>query len=175
MTDVQQTSVKSTAGEKNRVLVSVEEGYPAPLWLGQIEPFMLSVLDELGYEQEELSVMFCSDAMMQDLNKQYRNIDASTDVLSFENGEEYEDEDGQKWMSAGDIVISLETLPVNAKYFGVSENEELKRLLIHGTLHVNGYDHGEAHVEPGVEPTDEMLKLQEKVLLTFADVTLLQS
>ena len=45
--------------------------------------------------------------------------------------------------------------------------------MVHGTLHVNGYDHGEAHIESGVEPTDEMLKLQESVLRGFTDITLL--
>lgn len=160
---------------ENRVFVSVEEGVAEPAWMPRIEPFMLSLLEKLGYENEELSVMFCSDGMMQSLNKQYRDIDSPTDVLSFENGDEYTDEDGSTWLCAGDIIISLDTLPVNAQYFSVSENEELKRLLIHGTLHVNGYDHGDAHVEPGKEPEDEMLKLQENVLRDFSDVQLLQA
>ena len=56
----------------------------------------------------------------------------------------------------------------------MSENEELKRLLIHGVLHLNGYDHGEAHIEKGVEPTDEMLLLQEKILAEFSDVVLIE-
>ncbi|MCR5724748.1 MAG: rRNA maturation RNase YbeY [Treponema sp.] len=153
----------------------MEDGREEPAWFSKIEPFMLAVLDALGYKNEELSVMFCGDAFIQSLNKQYRDIDAPTDVLSFEDGDEYADDDGKTWLCAGDIIISLETLPVNAKYFGVSENEELKRLLIHGTLHLNGYDHGEAHVESGVEPDDEMLKLQETVLRSFSDVQLLQA
>ena len=156
----------------NRVFVSVEEGREEPAWLERVEPFLQAVLTKLGYSGEELSVMFCGDSTIQELNRQYRNIDAPTDVLSFENGDQYSDEEGS-WTCAGDIIISLETLPVNAAYFGVSQNEELKRLLVHGTLHVNGYDHGEAHIESGVEPTDEMLKLQESVLRGFTDITLL--
>ena len=163
-----------TSVHKNRILVSFDEGIAGPLWLSRIEPFMRSVLDTLHFENEELSVLFCSDALMQSLNKQYRSIDAPTDVLSFENGDEYTDDDGNTWLCAGDIIISVDTLPVNAAYFGVSENEELKRLLIHGTLHLNGYDHGEAHVEAGKEPEDDMLKLQENVLRTFSDVILIQ-
>ena len=96
-------------------------------------------------------------------NKNYRKIDAPTDVLSFENGEEYTDEEGN-WFSAGDIVISLETLPKNAEYFEVDKNTELKRLLIHGLLHLNGMDHEPEHIEKGVEPECEMLVLQEKTL-----------
>ena len=140
-----------------------------PAWLSSIEPYMLRVLETLRFDGEEISVLFCNDAFIQELNSQYRGIDAPTDVLSFENGDEYTDEDGNLWRSMGDIIISLETVPKNAAYFGVSENEELKRLLIHGILHLNGYDHGEAHIEPGVEPEDEMLKLQETVLRGFSD------
>ena len=71
------------------------------------------------------------------------------------------------------MLISFETLPKNSAEFSTSENEELKRLLIHGTLHLNGMDHGDSHLEVGVEPEDEMLKKQEAVLAEFADVRLL--
>ena len=86
-----------------------------------------------------------------------------TDVLSFENDEEYTDEEGT-WKCVGDIVISLQTLPVNAEYFEEDQNSELKRLLVHGLLHLNGMDHGEEHIEKGKAPEGEMLKLQEQTL-----------
>lgn len=156
----------------NRILISMEEGRAEPDWLGKIEPYMQAVMKKLGYDGEELSVLFCGDDFIHNLNKEYRQIDSATDILSFEGGDEYEDEEGC-WKCAGDIIISLETLPVNAKYFSTDENTELKRLLIHGILHLNGMDHGEAHVEPGVEPTDEMLKLQESVLKEFKDEKLI--
>ena len=158
----------------NRVLVSVQEDMESPSWLESIEPYMQKVLSALNFDGEEISVLFCNDAFIQELNKEYRNIDAPTDVLSFESGDEYTDEDGKVWLSMGDIIISVETVPKNAAYFGVSQNEELKRLSIHGTLHLNGYDHGEAHIEPGVEPDDEMLKLQETVLSGFSDITIIE-
>ncbi len=158
----------------NRVLVSVQEDMESPSWLESIEPYMQKVLSALNFDGEEISVLFCNDAFIQELNKEYRNIDAPTDVLSFESGDEYTDEDGKVWLSMGDIIISVETVPKNAAYFGVSQNEELKRLLIHGTLHLNGYDHGEAHIELGVEPDDEMLKLQETVLSGFSDITIIE-
>jgi probable rRNA maturation factor len=120
-------------------------------------------LQKLNYDNEEISVLFCSDEFIKELNSQYRNIDSATDVLSFENGEEYEDEEGL-WKNVGDIAISLETLPKNAEYFEVDTNTELKRLIIHGILHLNGMDHGEEHIEKGVVPTDEMLVLQENLL-----------
>ena len=152
----------------NNILVDIEENLESPTWLSNVEPFIQKVLAELGYDGEEISVLFCTDAFIQQLNKNYRNIDSATDVLSFENGEEYTDENGDKWMSAGDIAVSLETLPKNAAYFEVSEDEELRRLLVHGVLHLNGYDHGEEHVEKGVEPVCEMLRIQKQLMQKLA-------
>ncbi len=148
----------------NRVLVSMEDGLDEVPYLEKAEAFMLKALEAAGYDGEEISVMFCSDNCIQELNRTYRNIDEPTDVLSFENGEKFTDEDGTEWLEAGDIAISLETLPKNAAYFDVDEDEELKRLLVHGMLHLNGYDHGEEHVEKGVEPVCEMLKKQKEIL-----------
>ncbi|MBO6218524.1 MAG: rRNA maturation RNase YbeY [Treponema sp.] len=158
----------------NRVLISVQGGITIPTWLddNKIGKFVIEVLKKLSYDKEEISILFCNDSAIQQLNRDYRNIDSPTDILSFENGTKYTDEEGE-WLSAGDIAISLDTLPKNADYFKVSQNEELKRLLIHGVLHLNGYDHGEEHIEPGVAPSDEMLVLQEKTLKDFGDVILI--
>ena len=158
----------------NRVLISVQGGIDIPEWLddNKIGKFVIEILKKMNLDNEEISILFCNDMAIRQLNKDYREIDSATDILSFENGSKYTDDEGE-WLQAGDMAISLETLPKNAEYFGVSENEELKRLLIHGTLHLNGYDHGEAHIEPGVEPSDEMLALQEKLLSEFGEVNLL--
>ncbi|MBQ6056501.1 MAG: rRNA maturation RNase YbeY, partial [Treponema sp.] len=121
----------------------MQEGMAEPEWFNKILSYEQTVLEKLGYDNEEISILFCDDEFIHQLNKEYRDIDNPTDVLSFENGMEYTDDEGT-WYSAGDIIISLDTLPKNADYFGVSPNEELKRLLIHGTLHLNGMDHGEA-------------------------------
>ena len=152
----------------NRVYVAMQEGVDEPDWFESVEPFVNKVMGELKFDGEEISMLLCNDTYMQELNKTYRNIDSSTDVLSFENDEEYEDEEG-KWKCAGDIVISLDTLPVNAEYFNESRNDELKRLIVHGLLHLNGMDHGEEHIEKGVQPVCEMLVLQEKVLEKLKD------
>lgn len=152
----------------NRIFISVAENLSEPSWLFNAESFVVKIACELKIDGEEISILFCNDKYMQELNKTYRNIDSPTDVLSFENNEEYEDEEG-KWKCAGDIVISLDTLPVNSKYFEETENTELKRLLIHGILHINGMDHGEEHIERGVAPECEMLVLQEKLMEKFKD------
>ena len=152
----------------NRVYVAMQDGVEEPDWLNNVEPFVQKALSEFKFDGEEISMLLCNDTYMQELNKTYRNIDSTTDVLSFENDEEYEDEEG-KWKCVGDIVISLDTLPVNADYFEESRNDELKRLIVHGLLHLNGMDHGEEHIEHGVEPVCEMLVLQEKVLEKLKD------
>lgn len=152
----------------NRIYISVQEGVTEPEWLNNVEPFLSKVMDELKFSGEEVSLFFCNDEYMKELNNTYRKIDSTTDVLSFENDEEYEDEEGV-WKAVGDIVISLETLPVNAEYFDENKNSELKRLLVHGILHLNGYDHGEEHIESGVEPECEMLKIQETLLEKLKD------
>lgn len=156
----------------NRVFVSVQEKMDEPVWLCKVEPFVQKALKRIGYDGEELSLLFCDDSFIQELNKNYRQIDSATDVLSFENGDEYKDEEGT-WFCAGDIIISVETLPKNAAYFEVDENSELKRLLVHGLLHLNGMDHGDEHIEKGVAPEGEMLVLQEQILKELKDEILI--
>lgn len=152
----------------NRIEVSVQEDIEEPKWILNVEPFLQKVMESLNFQNEEVSIYFCNDDYIKELNKTYRNIDSSTDVLSFENGEKYTDEEGE-WFCAGDIVISLETLPINAQYFDENKDNELKRLLVHGLLHLNGYDHGEEHLENGKNPECEMLVLQEDILKKLKD------
>lgn len=143
---------------KNNVFVDMEEGCAAPSWFDKIEPFLQVVLEKLELDHWELSVLFCRDNFIHELNRQYRKIDNPTDVLSFENGDEYEDESGESWVAAGDIVISLDMLGSNCKEFGVTADNELKRLLVHGVLHLNGMDHSDN------SPEQEMLVFQEDFL-----------
>jgi probable rRNA maturation factor len=152
----------------DRILVSVIENMEEPCWLFRVEPFMQKVMENLNYDKEEISLLFCNDTFIAELNNTYRKVEGPTDILSFENGEEYTDKTGTKWMCAGDILISLEMLEKNAAYFSVDKDSELKRLLIHGVLHLNGMDHGEEHIEQGIEPICDMLKLQEKTLVKFS-------
>ncbi len=149
----------------NDIFISFEE-IEEPTWLKNVDGFLQNVLQVREHTNWELSVLFCSDTYMAELNKQYREKDSSTDVLSFEQGEEYVDDDGNIQYIAGDIAISVEFLFKNAKDFDVLPDEELKRLLIHGILHLEGYDHGDAHIG---EDTNEMFDIQESVLKTFQE------
>jgi probable rRNA maturation factor len=79
-------------------------------------------------------------------------------VLSFEQGDSYRDADGEDRFLAGDIVISLPALARNADDFGITRDEELRRLITHGILHLSGMDHEDN------EASRPMLVLQEEIL-----------
>jgi probable rRNA maturation factor len=131
---------------------------PLPLWAGAAETFILKVLRKLGRDGWDVSLLFCNDAYIRSLNARYRQRDEPTDILSFPMGETVEGEGGERRYLSGDIVISLETWAENSSFFGVAPDEELRRLLIHGILHLDGMDHltnGE---------TEPMLLLQEEIL-----------
>ena len=95
----------------------------------------------LGKESWDLSILICDDSFIRGLNRQYRDKDEATDVLSFEQGDSYRDPEGAERFLAGDIVISLDALARNAEEFGISRDEELRRLIAHGILHLSGMDH----------------------------------
>jgi probable rRNA maturation factor len=136
----------------NNVEISLE-GVEPSLWPEGAAAFAKAVLVKLGKNNWDLSLLFCSDDIIRSLNRQYRNRDEATDVLSFTLGESA----GERFLP-GDIAISLETVKENALRFGVPPDEELRRLLIHGILHLGGMDHASNNKE---EP---MLALQEKLL-----------
>ncbi|MDR2659304.1 MAG: rRNA maturation RNase YbeY [Spirochaetaceae bacterium] len=140
----------------NRVDISVE-GIETPEWAGAAETFTVMVCDALRCKNWDVSVLFCADDFIQELNRRFRNKDEPTDVLSFPLGEKII-EDGVERYASGDIAISLETLRANCKTFDIAEDEELRRLLIHGLLHLKGFNHATN------EPDEEMLLLQERLL-----------
>ncbi|MHB9293419.1 putative rRNA maturation factor [Hollandina sp. SP2] len=149
----------------NRIEVQVEAG-PLPPWTGAAKRFMLTVLDNLQRDNWDLSVLFCGDAYIRSLNERFRQQDEATDVLSFALGETIA-EAGERRYLPGDIIISLQTLAENARYFKVSEDEELRRLLIHGMLHLDGWD----HVTNGEH--EPMLQLQERLLAALGEERIL--
>jgi probable rRNA maturation factor len=112
----------------------VVQGVRTPSWKPRFARFCQAVLERAADGPGELSVLLCGDARMAELNARYRGIDRPTDVLSFSR-----EEPGRL---AGDLAISLETLARNAAAWGVTRDEELKRLAIHGILHLAGMDHG---------------------------------
>jgi probable rRNA maturation factor len=141
----------------NRAAIHAEE-VPLPEWTEQLRDYTVRLLDTLHKDNWDLSVLLCNDSCIRRLNAQYRDKDEATDVLSFALGESARTEDGEDRYLPGDIVISLDTLAENARYFAVSADEELRRLVIHGVLHLDGMDH-ESNA-----PEEPMLVLQEQLL-----------
>jgi len=145
----------------NRVMVYAAE-IPLPEWIKSLKLFVLKVLLLLKKDKWDLSILLCGDKMIKDLNKIYRGKDEATDVLSFPLDESADFPSKEKRHSnrhmPGDIVISLDTLRENARRFQVEEDEELRRLLIHGILHLDGMNH---KTNDEAEP---MLQLQEHIL-----------
>jgi probable rRNA maturation factor len=136
---------------KNRVLVKKKvKGVESKL----LSKIAHRALEVLGLSKVELSIALVSDAQIKRLNKRYRNKDKPTDVLSFPIGEKVED-----WLILGDIVISVDTAKRQAQELGHSLEEELKRLLVHGLVHLLGYDH-----ELGGEEEKKFFELEEFIL-----------
>lgn len=97
----------------------------------------------------ELSVLFCDDAFIQQLNRDYRNINRPTDVLSFEQ----ESAEDVRPRPLGDIVISLETVNEHCAGDRALMRDEVNLLFCHGLLHLLGYDH---------QTAEERSRMQQK-------------
>jgi len=127
-----------------------------------------AVLEFENFDSDyEVSISFVDNDEIKELNRQYRNIDATTDVLSFpllefdrksNNEPVIKDVLIDTEISLGDIVISTEKVIEQAKEYGHSQDRELAFLLVHGMLHLLGYDH--------IQESDEkiMFKKQEEIL-----------
>lgn len=101
-----------------------------------------SLRDRLAPEAQGVSLTYVDDRGMRKLNREHRQKNLSTDVLSFPSSTEK-----GAFPHLGDIVISLPTAEKMAKKFGVSRRREVETLVIHGFLHLCGYDHEKDHGE----------------------------
>ncbi len=110
--------------------LSENEKEPFP-WRARLEPLARKILVEEGHP-ENVNIVICSDRMVRELNAAYRNLDKVTDVLSFEWHEDY---------LLGEIYIARDQVKRQAPKFGNSFYTELKRMIVHGLLHLSGYDH----------------------------------
>ena len=109
----------------------------------------------------EISVRFVDNAMIRELNREHRNIDKETDVLSFPLGENgvYDINNDTGAYMLGDIVISVEKAMAQAEEYGHSLEREMAFLAVHSMLHLLGYD----HVNGGLEAV-RMREKEEEVL-----------
>ncbi|MCC6148497.1 MAG: rRNA maturation RNase YbeY [Anaerolineaceae bacterium] len=103
-----------------------------------------------------LSIVIEDNEFIQDLNQRYRGINEPTDVLSFQS-EEIDPQNGSTYL--GDIVISLPQVIAQAEAGGHSMEDELTLIIVHGILHLLGYDHKDEREK------QEMWNIQKKILL----------
>ncbi len=131
----------------------------------EIEPTFNISFDDIysGYIEifkstdiKDINIVFVSSEYIRELNEKYRHIDSPTDVLSFPISNDNR---------GGEIYISPEYVFEN--FNGDEFEEEILRLIIHGTLHILGYDHKESLDD---SPNEEMFKLQEELLLKYKKI-----
>ena len=117
-----------------------------------------AVLSYLKLDEVELSIVLCSNAFIQPLNRDYRGKDYATDVLSFsqQEGEGFENP------MLGDVIISLEKTQEQAQERSKTFSSEFSLLLVHGILHLLGYDHEED------EEAEEMENKEKEILSALA-------
>lgn len=104
-----------------------------------LESVAESVLKDYYDEMPDFSLTFVEPEAIRELNNTYRDVDAVTDVLSFESDGEYDPETGLEYL--GDILICLDQAQKQADKSGHSLENEIGLLEIHGLLHLLGYDH----------------------------------
>ena len=119
--------------------------------------FLTLLFDAVEEAREKTaSVAFISDRRMKELNSFFRDKSSTTDVLSFPHQADEFDPDTS---NLGDIVISVEQASLQAGENGVTLENEIKQLILHGLLHLCGYD----HQTDGGEMNARELELREKL------------
>lgn len=153
------------------IALSDETGRLKHKHLNLIHELVIASAKKIGLtDNTELSVTIVDNQTIQEINRNYRSIDEPTDVISFaleDNDEEdfiiffeenFESNDLSLPRLLGDIFISIDKAQEQASEYGHSFERELGFLVVHGFLHLNGYDH-QTKVEE-----KEMFNLQEKIL-----------
>ncbi|EHS87531.1 Putative metalloprotease [Limosilactobacillus gastricus PS3] len=135
--------------------------------LDETEKLLQFAADQLSIAANaEMSVTYVNNPEMQKINREYRGIDRSTDVISFAIED---DEDlmlpaelqAELPRELGDLFVSIDKVKSQALFLDHSEERELGYMLVHGFLHLNGYDHERA------DDHGEQFRLQEEILTKY--------
>lgn len=117
-----------------------------------VEKSIEAALKEIDFTEDyEVSVSFVGDEEIHELNRDYRGVDRTTDVLSFPMDDEFTN-------MLGDIVININKVIEQAKEYGHSEKREISYLTVHSSLHLMGFDHEEE------EDKKEMRAVEDRVM-----------
>jgi rRNA maturation RNase YbeY len=102
-------------------------GFDSEFFISSLE----SLIGSENFESGEITIVFCTDDYLLEINKTYLNHDFYTDIITFD----YSEND----LVSGDLFISIDRVKDNAESFSVSFDNELKRVIYHGVLHLCGY------------------------------------
>lgn len=94
--------------------------------------WLKAVSEEEGRRLGQISVIFCSDPYLLEINRKYLGHDYYTDIITFDYSE--------GGTISGDLFISVDTVRSNAEYYSADFKDELDRVIVHGVLHLIGYD-----------------------------------
>lgn len=121
-----------------------------------------TLVEENFVDDSEVEVTFVDDDQIKEYNNEYRNIDKSTDVLSFPLGEDgvYDTNPVTNNKMLGDIVISIEHAVAQGELYGHGLRREIAYLTVHSMLHLLGYD----HVDEGIQKAK--MREKEEAILT---------
>lgn len=138
-----------------------------PVWLERLDTILPLYAEQEGLPDElVIGLTFCDDEAIRSINNEYRGIDRATDVLSFplyERDDEIELLEGEL-APFGDIVLSVPHAQTQAAEYGHSVEREVCYLIVHGLMHLAGYDH--------IEPEDKVeMRAAEEALLNAVGVT----
>ncbi|HJV33163.1 MAG TPA: rRNA maturation RNase YbeY [Patescibacteria group bacterium] len=143
-----------------KVTVSVARRAKAPIGDASVKAAVAAALRGAGRKGDfEVGVVFVSDAEMTKLNARYRGKRKTTDVLSFGNDEAWPGTGERELL--GDVIVSAAQAARQAKAAGKPQRQELAMLLVHGTLHLLGYDH------ETLKDEKVMFPLQNRILKTL--------
>ena len=117
-------------------IVNRQRARPIPRSLGDFAERALKAIDKAD---KDATLVFVSDAAIKKLNRQFRGKNHVTDVLSFPTQAERFEFENQSFL--GEVVISLERAAAQAKENGLTFRNEVEQLILHGLLHLCGYDH----------------------------------
>ena len=98
-----------------------------------IKSVLSQLIDNQGYTINCVNIIICSDPYLLNINRTYLDHDYYTDIITFDNSEK------QGYIDA-DLFISIDTVKSNAKLFGTTTLQELRRVIIHGVLHLVGFN-----------------------------------
>ena len=129
------------------------------LELDILNDYVKYLVKKLELEKCEFNIIIVDNEKIHEINKQYRNIDRPTDVISF--ALEEDETIDEPFKTLGDIYISIDKVYEQAKEYNHSIKRELFFLVTHGFLHLLGYDHMTK------EDEEEMFSLQEKILDSY--------